>query len=88
MRRTGERPLSADFPTGQLHAVQYVPTHEINMQIALLHLSDFHITNSADAVLTRAEAIKGAFHQTAPSAEGCIVIISGDMVFSGAHTTS
>jgi len=53
------------------------------MQIALLHLSDFHITSSADPILSRAEAIKGALHQTAPNAEGCIVVISGDVAFSG-----
>jgi DNA repair exonuclease SbcCD nuclease subunit len=53
------------------------------MQIALLHLSDFHISSSADPVLSRAEAIKGAFHQAAPNAEGCIVVISGDVAFSG-----
>jgi 3',5'-cyclic AMP phosphodiesterase CpdA len=85
MRRSGEGSSVPGLPTGRLRAVQYGPTHEINMQIALLHLSDFHITKSADAVLTRAEAIKGAFHQTAPDAEGCIVIISGDVAFSGAQ---
>jgi len=53
------------------------------MQIALLHLSDIHIKSSSDAILGRAKAIKDAFHASAPHAAICIVIVSGDVAFSG-----
>jgi hypothetical protein len=34
------------------------------MQIAILHLSDIHVKTGADPVLSRGDAIKGAFHET------------------------
>ena len=53
------------------------------MQIAILHLSDIHIKTSADPILLRGNAIRGAFHEAAPNATACLVVISGDAAFSG-----
>jgi predicted phosphodiesterase len=53
------------------------------MQIALLHLSDIHIKTGADPVLSRASLIAGALHEAAPHASTCLLIISGDIAYSG-----
>jgi 3',5'-cyclic AMP phosphodiesterase CpdA len=53
------------------------------MQIAILHLSDLHIKTSADPVLSRGDAIRGAFHEAAPNAGACLIVVSGDVAFSG-----
>jgi hypothetical protein len=53
------------------------------MQIVLLHLSDIHIRTGQEVVLSRAEKIKDACHAAAPGARGCVIVISGDIAFSG-----
>src|SRR5437899_328004 len=53
------------------------------MQIAVLHLSDIHINSSRSPVLSRASSIASALHEVAPHASACIVIISGDVAYSG-----
>ncbi len=56
------------------------------MQIALLHLSDMHIKSGSDAILSRADDIWGALHEAAPNATACLVIITGDVAYSGLPT--
>jgi hypothetical protein len=56
------------------------------MEIALLHLTDIHIKTGNEPVLKRVKEIKGALHQGAPNASACIVVISGDVAFSGFQT--
>jgi DNA repair exonuclease SbcCD nuclease subunit len=53
------------------------------MQIALIHLSDIHIKSAVDPVLSRADSIRGALHKAAPNAKACLIVISGDVAFSG-----
>jgi 3',5'-cyclic AMP phosphodiesterase CpdA len=53
------------------------------MQIAILHLSDIHIDNSRSPVLSRAALIAAAVHEVAPHASACVLIISGDVAYSG-----
>jgi hypothetical protein len=53
------------------------------MQILLVQLSDIHIRSSEDEVLARGEAIKLACHGFAPNASACIIVLSGDIAFSG-----
>jgi len=56
------------------------------MEIALLHLTDIHIKTGNEPVLKRVKEIKGALHQGAPNVSACIVVISGDVAFSGFQT--
>jgi 3',5'-cyclic AMP phosphodiesterase CpdA len=53
------------------------------LQIALLHLSDIHIDSGKLPVLSRASSIASALHEVAPHASACVVIISGDVAYSG-----
>jgi hypothetical protein len=55
------------------------------MEIALLHLTDIHVKTGTEPVLGRVEAIKGAVHEGAPNASACIIVISGDVAFSGSQ---
>jgi predicted MPP superfamily phosphohydrolase len=56
------------------------------MQIILLQLSDIHIKTNSDVVLSRAAKIKDACHAAAPNAAGCVIILSGDIAYSGLKT--
>jgi hypothetical protein len=53
------------------------------VQLAILHLSDVHLASIRDVVLTRSKQICGALHEAAPNAKACIVLVSGDIPFSG-----
>lgn len=55
------------------------------MQVALLQLSDIHIKDGEHPVLSRADAIKGAIQEAAPNAAGCLIVISGDVAYSGSQ---
>jgi DNA repair exonuclease SbcCD nuclease subunit/molybdopterin-guanine dinucleotide biosynthesis protein len=55
------------------------------MKLLLLHLSDIHITNqrSANSILSRAKDIAAAISSIAPSCDACMIIVSGDIAYSG-----
>ena len=53
------------------------------MQILLLHLSDIHIRTGEESILSRTSRIKDACHATAPNASCCVVVLSGDIAYSG-----
>ena len=53
------------------------------MQIGILHLSDIQIKTATDPVLKRVQEIRDAFHSAALNADTCVVLISGDIAFSG-----
>jgi hypothetical protein len=53
------------------------------MQILLVHLTDIHVRTGHDGILSRAEDIKLACHSAAPNAAGCVIVLSGDIAFSG-----
>jgi len=53
------------------------------MQVIMLQISDIHIQTGRESVLLRAHNIKDACHGVAPSAGGCVIVISGDVAFSG-----
>jgi hypothetical protein len=55
------------------------------MQVALLQLGDIHIKTGTEAVLSRATSISRALHESAPHAAACVVVISGDVAFSGSR---
>ena len=53
------------------------------MKLGILHLSDLHLRESANAVSDKAADIVGAFQSADPLVNDCIVIITGDLAFSG-----
>jgi hypothetical protein len=53
------------------------------MSIVLLHLSDIHIKTVSDAVLRHAQEIAAAAFDAAREADLLLVIVSGDIAFSG-----
>ncbi len=53
------------------------------MNIALLHLSDIHISNASDPILRRTGKIRSALHEAVPEAAACVIVVSGDVAFSG-----
>lgn len=53
------------------------------MTAIILHLSDIHIKNEHDPILTRAENIAACTFSVLPDASVLFVVISGDIAFSG-----
>lgn len=53
------------------------------MPIAILHLSDIHISSKSDHILKRSEAIAAALRPYLPSAQAVIILLSGDIAQSG-----
>lgn len=53
------------------------------MKLLLLHLSDIHIKSEGDFILKHADEIADAASSLDTGIEGCIVVITGDIAFSG-----
>jgi len=53
------------------------------MKLLLLHLSDIHIKSEGDFILKRADRIADAMAGLDTGIAGCIVIVTGDIAFSG-----
>src|ERR1035437_6635764 len=53
------------------------------MRILLIHLSDLHIGSSDDPVLSRTDAICDAVQNLEYEPKAVIIIVSGDVAFSG-----
>lgn len=53
------------------------------MSVVILHLSDIHIKNSNDPVLLKGEEIARCTYEKLPNATSLIILISGDIAFSG-----
>ena len=53
------------------------------MKLGILHLSDIHFRESGNAISGRAAEIVSAFQSADPFVEACVVIITGDLAFSG-----
>ncbi len=56
------------------------------MQTILLHLSDIHIKTGHEVALSRARKIKEACHAVAPNAQNSVIVLSGDIAYSGLAT--
>jgi hypothetical protein len=54
------------------------------MSAVILHLSDIHIRSSADPILKRGFDVARATYALLPNASAVIVVVSGDIAFSGA----
>ena len=53
------------------------------MKLLLLHLSDIHIKSDGDFILKRAERVADAVSGLETGIEGCIVVVTGDIAYSG-----
>lgn len=53
------------------------------MKLAILHLSDIHLRSSSDPVLQRVKDIASSTFPTARSADACLILVTGDIAFSG-----
>lgn len=53
------------------------------MKIIFLHLSDIHIRGEADPILAKAQAIASALNGGIVSASMIVIIVSGDVAYSG-----
>ncbi|WP_419634238.1 metallophosphoesterase [Thiolapillus sp.] len=53
------------------------------MKIAIVQLSDIHITSDTDPVLQRAELIASSLYQYAERVEQIFLVLSGDIAYSG-----
>lgn len=53
------------------------------MKLTVLHLSDIHLRNASDRVLSFAEGIAGAAYQAAREARACLLVVTGDVAYSG-----
>ncbi|WP_433852583.1 metallophosphoesterase [Stenotrophomonas nitritireducens] len=54
------------------------------MSLLLVHLSDIHIKTDSDPILKRGDAIAAALNPYLPSASLIVIVVSGDVAFSGA----
>jgi hypothetical protein len=53
------------------------------MRVAVLHLSDFHFRRNTDELLPRARLLVGALNSLEVNPDGLLVVMSGDIAFSG-----
>ena len=53
------------------------------MRLLLVHLSDIHITNSTDHIINKSSAIVDAVKNLDLELNLCVVVISGDIAYSG-----
>lgn len=53
------------------------------MKVAMLVLSDIHFTNAADPILSKARDIARATYAALPHVDAVLVLIAGDVAFSG-----
>ena len=53
------------------------------MAILILHLSDIHIKSSRDSILTKAKEIAASTYGYLPGISQILIVVSGDIAFSG-----
>jgi hypothetical protein len=53
------------------------------MPVVVLHLSDIHIRNAKDPILSRAKSIAACCYAHLPEAKALIMMVSGDIVYDG-----
>ncbi len=62
---------------------QALEVYNSRMKICVVHLSDIHVRQADDQVLTRGKAIATAVLNNAPPSDAYVLAISGDCAFSG-----
>src|SRR5690349_11328938 len=53
------------------------------MKLAILHLSDIHIHDLANSALSRGRQIASTMSSLLPEVDGVVVVVTGDIAFSG-----
>ena len=53
------------------------------MSLSVIHLSDIHIKNKNDLILKRIDQLKSACTSSLPSNGTVVIVITGDIAFSG-----
>ncbi|MET0116502.1 MAG: metallophosphoesterase [Sedimenticola sp.] len=53
------------------------------MKLAILHISDIHIRGMSDKVISQASTIASGFYDYARNSDCCLIVITGDIAFSG-----
>ncbi|MDC8016273.1 metallophosphoesterase [Tahibacter soli] len=56
------------------------------MSLMLIHLSDIHIKGASDPILKKADAIANSLNGYVPKASHIVIVISGDVAFSGSKS--
>jgi ABC-type oligopeptide transport system ATPase subunit len=59
----------------------HVVTPDAN--VVMIHLSDMHFEASSNIVASRVSEIAAAFRATEPTSKHCVIVISGDIAYSG-----
>lgn len=53
------------------------------MSLSILHFSDIHLKNSDNKIMTRLDELKRACASALPYGNDTVILISGDIAFSG-----
>lgn len=53
------------------------------MTVAILHLSDIHIKSDSDPILLKAKDIASCIFKSLPTASHVVIVVSGDIAYSG-----
>ncbi|WP_312682822.1 metallophosphoesterase [Stenotrophomonas chelatiphaga] len=53
------------------------------MSVLMIHLSDIHIRSDRDAILKKGEAIASSLYSSVATASLIVIVVSGDVAFSG-----
>ncbi len=53
------------------------------MKLTILHLSDIHLRSATDRIVVKAGAIAASAFQSARDSAACLIVVTGDIVFSG-----
>ena len=53
------------------------------MRLVILHLSDLHFQEHGNSVADRGRLIAEALRSVEPLADGCVIVVAGDISISG-----
>ena len=56
------------------------------MSLVIVHITDIHITDQNDRVLTKAEQISNAIRSTVHTNDDIIIAVTGDIAYSGKNS--
>ncbi len=85
--RSGETPPNHE-PEGEHKVCRVLKLARVrikkdSMNVLILHLSDIHIRDASDPILKRATQITECLYSRLPDASAVLVLVTGDVAFSG-----